>query len=91
MPANPFNAQTDHGIGIGLRVPHYRHILEKKAVVDWFEIISENFMADGGRPLEVLGSILATLRRAMLRRWFGAMLNPMCHLIRGSTPLPGGL
>ena len=34
--------------------PHYRHILSKKPVVDWFEIISENFMVDGGRPLEVL-------------------------------------
>ena len=42
MPANPFNGYTDYGIGIGLRVPHYRHILEKKPVVDWFEIISEN-------------------------------------------------
>ena len=58
MPANSFNAYTDYGIGIGLRVPHYRHILEKKPVVDWFEIISENFMVDGGRPLEVLDSIL---------------------------------
>ncbi len=54
MPANPFNNHTEYGIGIGLRVPHYRHILEKKPVVDWFEIISENFMVDGGRPLEVL-------------------------------------
>ena len=48
MPANPFNGHTDYGIGIGLRVPHYRHILEKNPVVDWFEIISENFMVDGG-------------------------------------------
>ena len=54
MPANSFNNFTDYGIGIGLRVPHYRHILAKKPVVDWFEIISENFMVDGGRPLEVL-------------------------------------
>ena len=44
MPANQFNNFTDYGIGIGLRVPHYRHILAKKPVVDWFEIISENFM-----------------------------------------------
>ena len=58
MPANPFNNFTDYGIGIGLRVPHYRHILQKKPVVDWFEIISENFMCDGGRPLEVLDKIL---------------------------------
>ena len=62
MPANPFNDYTDYGIGIGLRVPHYRHILEKKPVVDWFEIISENFMVDGGRPLEVLDSILEQYR-----------------------------
>ena len=53
MPANQFNNFTDYGIGIGLRVPHYRHILAKKPVVDWFEIISENFMVDGGRPLRV--------------------------------------
>ncbi|MDZ4287083.1 MAG: DUF692 domain-containing protein [Prosthecobacter sp.] len=62
MPANPFNGHTDYGIGIGLRVPHYRHILEKKPVVDWFEIISENFMVDGGRPLEVLDQILEQYR-----------------------------
>ncbi len=62
MPANPFNNQTDLGIGIGLRVPHYRHILEQKPAVDWFEIISENFMVDGGRPLEVLDQILEQYR-----------------------------
>ena len=62
MPANPFNGFTEYGIGIGLRVPHYRHILAKKPVVDWFEIISENFMVDGGRPLEVLDSILEQYR-----------------------------
>ena len=58
MPANRFNGFTEYGVGIGLRVPHYRHILEKKPVVDWFEIISENYMIDGGRPLSVLDSIL---------------------------------
>ena len=62
MPANPYNGFTEYGIGIGLRVPHYRHILAKKPVVDWFEIISENFMVDGGRPLEVLDSILEQYR-----------------------------
>ena len=62
MPANPFNGFTDYRIGIGLRVPHYRHILAKKPVVDWFEIISENFMVDGGRPMEVLDSILEQYR-----------------------------
>jgi uncharacterized protein (UPF0276 family) len=58
MPANRFNGFTELGVGIGLRVPHYRHILSKKPVVDWFEIISENYMVDAGRPLAVLDSIL---------------------------------
>ena len=58
MPGNHFNGFTDYGIGIGLRAPHYDHILSRKPVVDWFEIISENFMIDGGRPLHILDQIL---------------------------------
>lgn len=57
MPANPYNGFTELGIGIGLRIPHYDHILSKKPTVDWFEIISENYMVDGGRPLEILDRI----------------------------------
>ena len=62
MPANRFNGFKDYGIGIGLRIPHYQHIFEKKPVVDWFEIISENFMVDGGRPLATLDQILERYR-----------------------------
>src|SRR5580658_676375 len=58
MPANAFNGFKDYGIGVGLRVPHYNHILERKPVVDWFEIISENYMVDGGAPLATLDRIL---------------------------------
>ncbi len=62
MPANRFNGFTDYGIGLGLRIPHYDHILEKKPTVDWFEVISENYMVDGGRPLAVLDKILEQYR-----------------------------
>ena len=62
MPANRFNGFTEYGIGVGLRIPHYQHILEKKPVVDWFEIISENYMVDGGRPLAILDQILEQYR-----------------------------
>jgi uncharacterized protein len=62
MPANRFNGYTNYGIGIGLRIPHYRHIFENKPVVDWFEIISENFMVEGGRPLRTLDQILERYR-----------------------------
>lgn len=46
------------GIGIGLRVPHYQDIFRDKPAIDWFEIISENFMVDGGAPLDNLKKIL---------------------------------
>jgi uncharacterized protein len=62
MPANRFTNDQDYGIGIGLRIPHYQHILEKKPVVDWFEIISENYMTEGGRPLAVLDQIMEQYR-----------------------------
>ncbi len=62
MPASRFNGFTDFGIGIGLRIPHYQHILTNKPVVGWFEIISENFMVDGGRPLHLLDQILEQYR-----------------------------
>jgi uncharacterized protein len=58
VSANKYNGFTDLGIGVGLRVPHYSYILEKKPEVHWFEIISENFMVDDGRPLEVLEELL---------------------------------
>ncbi|MCC6415030.1 MAG: DUF692 domain-containing protein [Opitutaceae bacterium] len=62
MPANVFNGHTDYGVGLGLRVPHYGHILSRKPDCGWFEIISETFMVDGGRPLEVLDAILEQYR-----------------------------
>jgi uncharacterized protein (UPF0276 family) len=45
------------GFGVGLRSPHFNHILEHWPEVDWFEIISENFMDSGGRPRHVLDQI----------------------------------
>lgn len=62
MPSSRFNGHTDYGVGIGLRIPHYEHILSRKPVVDWFEIISENYMVEGGRPLHVLDQILEQYR-----------------------------
>jgi len=62
MTIDHMKGHTNLGVGIGLRVPHYTHILEKKPLVDWFEIISENYLVDGGRPLQILDSILEQYR-----------------------------
>jgi uncharacterized protein (UPF0276 family) len=43
-------------------VPHYRHIIEQRPPMDFFEIISENFMVDGGKPLFHLERVLDSYR-----------------------------
>jgi len=45
------------GIGLGLRTVHYSHILEHSPDVDWFEVLSENYMQTRGRPLYYLDRI----------------------------------
>lgn len=47
----------DLGVGVGLRTAHYAHILEKRPEVDFFEVLSENYMDTGGRPLRVLEQV----------------------------------
>jgi uncharacterized protein (UPF0276 family) len=42
------------GFGLGLRKEHYRDFLETAVPVDFVEVISENFMVDGGQPRDIL-------------------------------------
>ena len=48
-----------HQFGLGLRKPHYGDFLDGDVTVpvDFVEIISENFMVAGGRPLHVLDQV----------------------------------
>ena len=45
------------GFGLGLRVDHFQAVLEQRPAVDWFEIISENFLVAGGKPRHYLHAI----------------------------------
>lgn len=45
------------GMGLGLRTEHYQHILEHLPAVDWFEILTENYLVDGGNPLYYLDKV----------------------------------
>ncbi len=49
--------KTLQGFGLGLRPEHYEEILAGPCAVDWFEILSENYLVDGGRPLHYLDRI----------------------------------
>src|ERR1700756_1093748 len=45
------------GLGVGLRTVHFDYTLQNHPAVDWFEVISENFMDSPGRPRYVLEKI----------------------------------
>jgi uncharacterized protein (UPF0276 family) len=45
------------GLGVGLRSVHFDYVLQNQPEVDWFEIISENFIDSQGRPRYVLQQI----------------------------------
>jgi hypothetical protein len=51
------------GVGVGLRPVHYTEIFERAAAgnlaVDWFEVLTENFMVAGGKPLRMLDAVCA--------------------------------
>ena len=54
--ANRFGL-PDLGVGVGLRTVHYAHIVERQPDVDWFEILSENYMQTEGRPLQFVDAV----------------------------------
>jgi hypothetical protein len=68
------------GHGVGLRPRHFARYLEAPAPVDWVEIISENFMAPGGRPLAVLEKV---------RREVPVVMHGVSLSIGGSDSLNG--
>jgi uncharacterized protein len=45
------------GFGLGLRTEHYRDFIDSKQRVDWLEVIAENYMVPGGKPLAMLDAI----------------------------------
>lgn len=43
--------------GIGLRHPHYKQVMAEKPNIEWFEVHSENFFADGGMNIHVIENV----------------------------------
>jgi uncharacterized protein len=66
------------GFGLGLRTDHYQHVLDNKPDVDWFEIISENYMVPGGKPLYYLDKI---------RQHYPMVMHGVSLSIGGTDPL----
>jgi uncharacterized protein (UPF0276 family) len=49
--------KTSLGFGLGLRTDHYEQVLNDRPDIDWLEVISENYMVAGGKPLHYLDRI----------------------------------
>jgi uncharacterized protein (UPF0276 family) len=68
MPINPESSalrKESPGFGLGLRPVHYQDFLREPQAVDWLEIISENYMIPGGKPMAMLDAILERYQVAM--------------------------
>lgn len=62
MPTLP---KASPGFGLGLRTEHYPDFLSAPQAVDWLEIISDNYLVPGGKPLVILDQIRAQYPMAM--------------------------
>lgn len=61
----PTPASRGAGFGLGLRTTHYADFLAAPQPVDWLEIITDNYLVEGGKPLQVLDQIRRDLPMAM--------------------------
>lgn len=66
------------GFGLGLRKDHYETILAERPPVDWFEILTENYLVPGGKPLHYLFRI---------RAHYPMVMHGVSLSIGGSDPL----
>lgn len=58
-------ASTHPGFGLGLRRQHYEAFLQDQPALDWLEILTENYLVPGGKPLFYLDRIRASYPMAM--------------------------
>ena len=77
-PADASGRRPFLGFGLGLRPDHYAAVLEQRPSVDWFEIVSENYLVDGGKPLHYLDRI---------REHYPMVMHGVSLSIGGSDPL----
>jgi uncharacterized protein (UPF0276 family) len=66
------------GFGLGLRTEYYDIILQQQPKVDWFEILTENYMVDGGKPLYYLDAI---------REHYPIVMHGVSLSVGGTDPL----
>jgi uncharacterized protein len=66
------------GFGLGLRTPHYEAVLTEPHAIDWLEIITENYLVPGGKPLHYL---------ERMRRRFPLVMHGVSLSIGSTDPI----
>ncbi|MGH8034249.1 MAG: MNIO family bufferin maturase [Lysobacterales bacterium] len=72
------DSRPNLGFGLGLRRQHYNTILEQQPAVDWFEVLTENYLIAGGKPLHFLDRV---------RSAYPVVMHGVGLSIGGSDPL----
>jgi len=70
--------QTALGFGLGLRPAHYETVLAERPAVDWFEVITENYLVPGGKPLHYLTRV---------REYYPLVMHGVSLSVGSSAPL----
>ncbi len=76
--STPAVQRPDLGYGLGLRPEHYEEILAGEPDIDWFEVVTENYMVDGGKPLYYLDRV---------RERYPVVMHGVSMSIGGADPL----
>ncbi len=66
------------GFGLGLRPPHYESVLNEPHPIDWLEVITENYLVPGGKPLRYL---------ERMRERFPLVMHGVSLSIGGTDPI----
>lgn len=69
------------GFGLGLRPQHYQAVLDERPHVDWFEVVTENYLVPGGKPLHYLERV---------RNSYPVVMHGVSMSIGGTDPLDYG-
>src|SRR5476651_2099356 len=80
LPPGPILMKLS-GFGLGLRTPHYEAILNEPHAIDWLEVITENYLVPGGKPLNYLERI---------RERFPLVMHGVSLSIGSTDPLDAG-
>src|SRR5262249_6996691 len=71
---------VDLGVGVGFRAPHAKQVLRERPAMDWFEIITENYFAEGG---------IQRANLEALRSHYAVVPHGVSLSVGGADPLDG--